>query len=261
MSLRSLLAAGLLLTPALLATAAPPAHLAGPPVKNIVLVHGAWVDGSGWQPVYELLVQHGYNVSVVQEPLTALAADVAATRRVLAQQPGPCLLVAHSYGGSIITEAGTDAHVVGLVYIAAHMPDAGENEADLGKRYPSDLSQSTVAHTTPDGFKYLDPAQFPAYFAADLPRARATFAAHAQVLTAAAVFTTPPAAAAWKTKPSWMLVAGADRIISPQLERWYATRAHCRRTVEVAGASHSVYESHPQEVAALIEEAARTAQP
>lgn len=115
--------------------------------------------------------------------------------------------------------------------------------------------------TTPDGYKYLNPASFPAYFAVDLPRPQAEFEAHAQVLTAGAVFTTPLSAAAWSTKPSWMLVAGADRIINPELERWYAARAHCRRTVEVAGASHSVYESHPTEVAALIEEAARTARP
>ena len=109
-------------------------------VRNIVLVHGAWADGSGWKGVFDILVKDGYNVSIVQEPETSFKEDVAATKRVLAQQDGPCILVAHSYGGAVITEAGTDPSVAGLVYVAAHMPDAGENEADDGKRYPSDLS-------------------------------------------------------------------------------------------------------------------------
>src|SRR3954447_20576023 len=111
-------------------------------VRNIVLVHGAWADGSGWKGVYDILVRHGYNLSVVQEPETSFKEDVAATKRIVAQQDGPCILVGHSYGGAVITEAGNDPAVAGLVYIAAHMPDAGENEADLGKRFPSDLSKS-----------------------------------------------------------------------------------------------------------------------
>ena len=225
------------------------------PVKNVVLVHGAWADGSGWKGVYDILVKDGYNVSIVQEPETSFKEDVAATRRVLAQQDGPCILVAHSYGGSVITEAGNNPVVVGLVYIAAHMPDAGENEADDGKRFPSDLGKSTAIKKTADGFTYLDPAQFHEYFAADLPAERAAFMARSQVLNAAdnfkAVITTP----AWRSKPSWMLVAGADRTINPDLERWYAARANSHK-VEVAGASHSVYVSRPKEVAALIEEAA-----
>jgi pimeloyl-ACP methyl ester carboxylesterase len=225
------------------------------PVKNVVLVHGAWADGSGWKGVYDILVKDGYNVSIVQEPETSFKEDVAATRRVLARQDGPCILVAHSYGGSVITEAGNNPVVVGLVYIAAHMPDAGENEADDGKRFPSDLGKSTAIKKTADGFTYLDPAQFHAYFAADLPAERAAFMARSQVLNAAdnfkAVITTP----AWRSKPSWMLVPGADRTINPDLERWYAARAHSQK-VEVAGASHSVYVSRPKEVAALIEEAA-----
>ncbi|WP_375419213.1 alpha/beta hydrolase [uncultured Hymenobacter sp.] len=252
------LAASAALLLLLLGAAASPAL--APPVKNIVLVHGAWVDGSGWKPVYDILVKDGFTVSVVQEPLTGLADDVAATKRVLAQQTGPCILVGHSYGGAIITEAGNDSHVVGLVYIAAHMPDAGENEGALGKRYPSDVSKDNIIKKTPDGFTYLDPAAYPAYFAADLPREQAEFAARAQMLTAGAVFTSPITTAAWKTKPSWMLVAGADRTINPELERWYATRARSHM-VEVAGASHSVYASRPKEVAALIKEAAQKAQP
>src|SRR5467141_4250450 len=138
------------------------------PVKNIVLVHGAFVDGSGWRPVYDILVRDGYNVSVVQQPLTGLKDDVAAAQRILERQNGPCILVAHSYGGAVITEAGTDPSVVGLVYIAAHMPDAGEKESEDGKRFPSDLAKSGAIKKTPDGFTYIDPAQFHELFAADL---------------------------------------------------------------------------------------------
>ena len=225
------------------------------PVKNVVLVHGAWADGSGWRGVYDILVKDGYNVSVVQEPETSFQDDVAATKRVLALQDGPCILVAHSYGGAVITEAGTDPSVAGLVYIAAHMPDAGENESDAGKRFPSDLSRSNAIKKTADGFTYLDPAQFHEYFSADLPAEQAAFMSRSQVMNKAenfkGVITTP----AWRSKPNSMLVAGSDRVINPDLERWYATRAGSHK-VEVPGASHSVYVSHPKEVAALIEEAA-----
>jgi pimeloyl-ACP methyl ester carboxylesterase len=224
-------------------------------VRNIVLVHGAWADGSGWKGVYDILVKDGYNVSIVQEPETSFKDDVAATKRILAQQDGPCILVAHSYGGAVITEAGTDPSVAGLVYVAAHMPDTGENEADDGKRFPSDLSKSGAIKMTADGFTYLDPTQFQAYFAADLSAEQAAFMARSQVLNFADDFKAAITTAAWRSKPSWMLVAGADRTISPDLERWYATRANSHK-VEVAGASHSVYASRPKEVAALIEEAA-----
>jgi pimeloyl-ACP methyl ester carboxylesterase len=225
-------------------------------VKNIVLVHGAWADGSGWRGVYDNLVRDGFNVIIVQEPETSFKEDVAATKRVLAQQDGPCILVAHSYGGAIITEAGTDPSVAGLVYVAAHMPDAGENEADNGKRFPSDLSKSGAIKKTADGFTYLDPTQFHEYFAADLPAEQAAFMARSQVLNAADNFKAAISTPAWRSKPSWMLVAAKDRTINPDLERWYAKRAHSQ-TVEVAGASHSVYVSHPREVAAAIESAAR----
>jgi pimeloyl-ACP methyl ester carboxylesterase len=224
-------------------------------IRNIVLVHGAWADGSGWKGVYSILLKDGFNVSVVQEPETSFKEDVAATKRVLALQDGPCILVAHSYGGAVITEAGTDPSVVGLVYIAAHMPDAGENESDDGKRFPSDLSKSTAIKKTADGFTYLDPAQFHEFFAADLSAEQAAFMARSQVLNFADDFKAVITTAAWKSKPSWMLVAGADRTINPDLERWYAARAKSH-TVEVAGASHSVYVSRPKEVAALIEDAA-----
>jgi pimeloyl-ACP methyl ester carboxylesterase len=227
----------------------------GARVRNIVLVHGAWADGSGWKGVYEILVKDGYNVSFVQEPETSFKDDVAATKRVLAQQDGQCILVAHSYGGAVITEAGTDPSVAGLVYVAAHMPDAGENEADDGKRFPSDLSKSTAIKKTADGFTYLDPAQFHEYFAADLSGEQAAFMARSQVFNAADNFKAVITAPAWRSKPSWMLVATKDRTINPDLERWYAARAGSHE-VEVSGASHSVYVSRPKEVAALIEEAA-----
>ena len=228
-----------------------------PRIRNVVLVHGAWADGSGWKGVCDILVKDGYNVSIVQEPQTSFKEDVAATKRVLAQQDEPCILVAHSYGGAVITEAGTDPSVAGLVYIAAHIPDAGENEADDGKRFPSDLSKSTAIKKTTDGFTYLDPAQFHEYFAADLSAEQAAFMARSQVLNAADNFKAVITTAAWRSKPSWMLVATKDRTINPDLERWYAERAKSHK-VEVSGASHSVYVSHPREVADVIESAART---
>src|SRR6202166_2342745 len=228
-------------------------------IRNIVLVHGAWADGSGWKGVYDILVKDGYNVSIVQEPETTFQDDVAATKRIIALQDGPCILAAHSYGGAVITEAGSDSSVGGLVYIAAHMRDAGENESDDGKRLPSDLSNSGAIRKTADGFTYLDPEQFHQYFAADLSAEQATFMARSQVLNKADNFKAVITTAAWRSKPSWMLVAGSDRTINPDLERWYATRANSHK-VEVPGASHSVYVSHAKEVAALIEEAASHAQ-
>jgi pimeloyl-ACP methyl ester carboxylesterase len=217
-------------------------------------VHGAFVDGSGWRPVYRLLTRDGFRVTIVQEPLTSLDEDVAAVRRVIALQDGPCVLVGHSYGGTVVTEAGIDPKVASLVYIAAHQPSVGESESANTGRLPA-LGQHPLR--TPDGFLYLDPLRFPIDFAADLPHDQAVFEAKSQQLTAAGVFTTHVSVAAWKTKPSWTLVAGSDRIINPDLERMYARRAHSH-VVEVSGASHSVYESHPKEVAALIEEAAKS---
>jgi pimeloyl-ACP methyl ester carboxylesterase len=228
------------------------------PPKNIVLVHGAWVDASGWKPVYEILTGEGFKVTMVQEPETSFAEDVAATKRVLDLQDGPTLLVGHSYGGSIITEAGVHPNVVGLVYVAAHAPDVGEDEGEVGKKMPSILAKTDGAiKKTPDNFTYLSPEEFPKLFAPDLPREQAEFAARSQVLAAAAVFSTPLTAAAWKTKPTWGIVAENDQIISPDLERWYYARAKSH-TTEIKGASHSVYESHPKEVAAVITEAARS---
>ncbi len=224
-------------------------------VKNIVLVHGAWADASGWRAVYDILTKDGYNVTMVQEPETTFKDDVAATKRILDLQDGPTILVAHSYGGAVITEAGIHPSVVGLVYIAAHMPDAGETESADGKRFPSDLAKSGAIKKTPDGFTYIDPAQFHEYFAADLPAEQAVFMARSQVFNLGDNFSAPITVAAWRTKPSWMLVAGSDRTINPDLERWYATRAGSHK-VEAPGASHCVYISHAKEAAALIEEAA-----
>jgi len=248
----------------LLALAAPATAMAQTagntqPVRNIVLVHGAWVDASGWRPVYDILTKKGFHVTMVQEPLTGFADDVTATKRVLDEQDGPCLLVAHSYGGSVITEAGDDPRVAGLVYVAAHAPDIGEDEAALGKTMPSvTQTQPGAIVRTADGYTYLKPDRFPSDFAADLPAAQAKFEARAQIPTAATVFSTPLTVAAWKSKPSWGIVAADDKIINPDLERFYYQRAGSHTTV-LQGASHSVYESRPKEVAAVIEDAARHA--
>jgi pimeloyl-ACP methyl ester carboxylesterase len=226
-------------------------------VKNIVLVHGAWVDASGWQPVYEILTKDGFNVTMVQEPEISFADDVAATKRILDLQNGPTLLVGHSYGGSIITEAGVHPNVVGLVYVAAHAPDIGEDEGELGKKMPSVLAKTEGAiKKTADNFTYLNPPDFPKLFAPNLPKARSEFMGRSQVLAASKVFNTPLTAAAWKAKPSWGIVAGDDQIINPDLERWYYARANSH-TTEIKGVGHDVFEARPKEVAAVIAEAAR----
>jgi pimeloyl-ACP methyl ester carboxylesterase len=221
-------------------------------VKNIILVHGAFVDGSGWKPVYEILVKAGYHVTVVQEPLTSFMNDIKAIKRVLSAQHGPSILVAHSYAGALITEAGNDPAVAGLVYIAAHAPDSGESEAGNGKLYSP--AYKSIRKGT-DGFDDIDPAQFYADFAADLPRETAEFMSNSQMPVADTVFHTLIQHPAWKVKPSWYMVAQADRIINPDLERMYAKRAKSY-TIEIPGASHSVFESHPKEVADLIMKAA-----
>jgi len=221
-------------------------------VKNIVLVHGAFADGSGWQGVADILGKDGYAVSVVQEPLTSLADDVAATKRVLDLQPGPTLLVGHSYGGVVITEAGNAPSVVGLVYIAAFIPDQGESALGL-------LSQAPAANTdtraTKDDFLYIDPAAFPADFAADLAKPQANFMAHSQAMLAKAAGGAPVTAAAWHQKRSWALIASLDHNLNPDLERTMAKRAGSE-TIEVA-ASHAVYVSKPEDVARFIERAAK----
>ena len=235
---------------ALLSAAVAPAR--AEPVKNVVLVHGAFADGSGWQRVADILGKDGYSVSVVQEPLTSLADDVAATKRVLDLQRGPTLLVGHSYGGVVITEAGNAPNVVGLVYIAAFIPDNGESALGL-------LSQAPAANNdiraTKDDFLYLEPAAFAADFAADVPPAQANFMAHSQAMLAKAAGGAPVTTAAWHQKKSWALVATRDRNINPDLERRMAKRARSE-TIELP-ASHAVYISKPDDVARLIERAAK----
>lgn len=227
------------------------------PVKNIVLVHGAFLDGSGWENVFHLLQDNGFAVTVTQHSLRDFDDDVAIVERAIAQQDGPCILVGHSYGGVIISAAGNHPKVAGLVYIAAHAPDANELRAELVKKFPS-AYQSLIKGE--DGYDFIDPAKFAADFAADLAPEKAAFMAISQVPTADKVFKTVIDKPAWRTKPSWYMVADADRIINPDLERFYAARAKSRKVVEIKGGSHAIYASRPQEVAALIAIAANDAQ-
>lgn len=222
-------------------------------IKNIILVHGAFVDGSGWQPVYDILTKKGYRVTVTQQPLTSFEDDVNAVKRVIQQQTGPCILVGHSYGGAVITVAGNDPKVAGLVYIAAHAPDEGESEADNGKKYPPAYTSLIKGA---DGFDVIDPSKYAADFAGDVPAKQAQFMAISQMPVADKAFHAIIHEPAWKKKPSWYMVAKADRIINPDLERMYAKRANSKVT-EIENGSHAVYVSHPNEVARLIVDASK----
>lgn len=223
-------------------------------IKNIVLVHGAFVDGSGWEGIYNILTKQGYKVSVTPHTLMSYDADVAAVNRIIDQQDGPCILVGHSYGGAIITTAGNNPKVAGLVYIAAHAPDAGESEANNGKTYPPAYKSLIKGN---DGLDYIDPEKFAADFAGGVPKEKAGFMAVSQLPTADSAFHAIIREPAWKTKPVWYMVAKSDRIINPDLERMYAKRANSKKTVEVEGASHCVYITHPREAADLIISAAK----
>ncbi len=227
------------------------------PIRNVVIVHGAFADGSGWRKVSDVLRAKGLHVSIVQQPLTSLDDDVSATRRILALQDGPTILVGHSYGGMVVTAAGDDPKVTGLVYIAAFQPDRGESLAKLADSKPVTGAKPDAIQATNDGFLYLAPPEFSAAFAADLPKAEAAFMAQSQVFAAKAAFTQEAGEPAWKTKPSWALVATQDRSINPDLEREMARRAGS--TVREVKASHAVYLSRPADVAALIVEAAAQA--
>jgi pimeloyl-ACP methyl ester carboxylesterase len=220
---------------------------------TIVLIHGGFVDGSGWEGVYNILKKDGYNVAVVQNPTTSLADDVAFTRRVIAAQPGTSLLVGHSYGGVVITEAGTDAKVAGLVYVAAFAPDKGESVASLIKNPPPGAPVPPILPPQ-DGFLLLDPAQFAASFAADVSEAKASFMADSQVPWGVDALAGEVTVPAWRSKPSWYLVASDDKMIPPPAQRQMSQRAGSTVT-EVPG-SHAVYVSQPQAVASLIERAA-----
>jgi pimeloyl-ACP methyl ester carboxylesterase len=231
--------------------------VAAPPptgITNVVLVHGAFADGSGWEPVANILRKDGYTVAVVQHPETSYDEDVKFTKAVMDRQSGPVVLVGHSYGGAIITEAGNDPKVTALVYIAAFGLDAGESCATIEKQLPP---ATTGIKATDDGYFYIDPVVFHADFAADVPAKKAEFMAESQVLISADSFTHAVTTPAWKTKPSWYMVATADRSINPDQERMMAKRMKAK-TIEVKS-SHVSYISHPEETAKLIEEAAASA--
>jgi pimeloyl-ACP methyl ester carboxylesterase len=221
----------------------------------IALVHGGFVDGSGWEDVYRILKKDGYRVSIVQNPTTSLADDVAATKRVIAEQQGPVILVGHSYGGVVITEAGNDPSVAGLVYIAAFAPDRGESVAALIKDPPPGAPVPPILPPQ-EGFLMLDKGKFAASFAADVEPEKAEFMANSQVPWGVAALNGAVTKPAWAAKPSWYLVATDDHMIPPVAQRAMSKRAGSN-VVEVKG-SHAVYVSQPQAVAELIKEAAKS---
>jgi len=225
-------------------------------IRNIVLVHGGVVDGYGWEKVYRLLRKQGYNVTITQHPTTSLADDVRAVRQVLAAQDGPAVLVGHSYGGAIITEAGTDPTVAALVYIAAFAPDAGESVATLIANPAPGASVPPILPPR-DGFLLLDREKFPASFAADVDPELAAFMAAAQLPWGVDALQGAITQPAWRTRPSWYLVARDDRMIPPPAQRAMAARAGA--TVSESAGSHSVYVSQPEAVVRLIIAAAGAA--
>jgi pimeloyl-ACP methyl ester carboxylesterase len=226
----------------------------GEGVKNVVLVHGGFVDGSGWQGVYDLLKKDGYNVSIVQNPTTSLADDVAVTKRTLAAQSGPAILVGHSYGGVVITEAGNDPKVAGLVYIAAFAPDKGESVSALIQNPPPGAPVPPIMPPQ-DGYLFLDRAKFRESFAADVAPDAAAFMADSQVPWGLEALNGAVTEPAWRTKPSWYLVSTEDRMIPPDAQRAMSRRAGS--TVVEAKGSHAVYVSQPQVVAAIVTKAAQ----
>src|SRR6266487_623976 len=223
-------------------------------MNNIVLVHGGFVDGSGWESVYQILKEDGYNVSIVQNPTISLEDDVAVTRRILAAQDGPAILVGHSYGGAVITEAGNDPKVVGLVYITAFAPDKGESVATLIKDPPPGAPVPPILPPQ-DGYLFLDRAKFPASFAADVDAEKAAFMADSQVPWGVEALSGTISQAAWRTSPSWYLVVTDDKMIPPPAQHFMSKRAGST-IVEVAG-SHAIYVSQPNAVATLIKSASK----
>jgi pimeloyl-ACP methyl ester carboxylesterase len=223
-------------------------------VRNVVLVHGAFVDGSGWEGVYQALKRDGYTVAIVQNPTTSLADDVAATKRVITAQDGPVILVGHSYGGAVITEAGNDPKVVRLVYVAAFAPDRGESVATLIKDPPPGAPVPPILPPQ-DGYLLLDRAKFPASFAGDVSAEKAAFMGDSQVPWGVDALSGTIGEPAWKTRPSWYLITTEDKMIPPDAQRFMSRRAGST-IVEVAG-SHAVYVSQPQAVASLIKTAAQ----
>jgi pimeloyl-ACP methyl ester carboxylesterase len=228
-----------------------------PAAKDIVIVHGALVDAAGWRAVYDILSKDGFNVTIVQEPLTGLAEDIEATKRALDQQSGPVVLVGHSYAGDVITEAGMDAKVSALVYVAALQPDAGEAGGQLMSKFaaPNDAMRAAANRSTQDRFFFVPPAKFHETYAADVPAADAQFFARSQQQLAEKALAAPVSAAAWRAKPSYAILTTQDRIINPELQRWMYQRSGAKIT-EVK-ASHAVFVSQPEAVARVIEDAAK----
>jgi len=224
-------------------------------MNKIVLVHGGFVDGSGWEGVYRRLTKDGCNVSIVQNPTLSLADDVAVTKRTLASQDEPAILVGHSYGGAVITEAGNDPKVAGLVYITAFAPDKGESVATLIKDPPPGAPVPPILPPQ-DGYLFLDRAKFPASFAADVDAEKAAFMADSQVPWGVEALSGKISEPAWKAKPSWYLIATDDKMIPPDAQRSMSKRAGST-VVEVKG-SHAIYVSQPEAVASLIEQAAKS---
>jgi pimeloyl-ACP methyl ester carboxylesterase len=220
--------------------------------RTVVLVHGGFVDGSGWEGVYKILRKDGYTVSIVQNPTISLADDVAATKRIIATQNGPVILVGHSYGGAVITEAGNDPKVAGLVYITAFAPDKGESVSTLIKDPPPGAPVPPILPPQ-EGYLFLDKEKFPASFAADVDYERAAFMADSQVPWGVDALSGTISEPAWKTKPSWYLIATDDKMIPPPAQHFMSKRAGST-VVEVAG-SHAIYVSQPNAVAAIIEKA------
>ena len=225
----------------------------GESARNIVLVHGGFVDGSGWQGVYDTLRKKGYNVAIVQNPTISLADDVAITQRIIAAQDGPVILVGHSYGGVVITEAGNNPAVDALVYIAAFAPDKGESVQSLIQNPPPGAPVPPILPPQ-DGFLFLDRTKFAASFAADVKPETAAFMADSQVPWGVEALSGAVTEPAWRAKPSWYLVSTEDRMIPPDAQRSMAKRAGSE-VVEIKG-SHAVYVSQPEAVADLIERAA-----
>ena len=224
--------------------------------RNIVLVHGGFVDGSGWESVYNILRKDGYNVAIVQNSTISLAGDVAAAKLVIQAQNGPVILVGHSYGGAVITEAGNDPQVVGLVYIAAFAPDKGESVNSLIKDPPPDAPVPPILPPQ-DGYLFLDKSKFHASFAADVDEDKAAFMADSQVPWGVEALAGEISEPAWKSKSSWYLLATEDRMIPPPAQRMMSQRAGS--TVVEANGSHAIYVSQPNAVAALIKQAAQGA--
>jgi pimeloyl-ACP methyl ester carboxylesterase len=225
----------------------------GQRVDNVVLVHGGFVDGSGWQAVYSLLKKDGYNVSIVQNPTLSLEGDAEATRQIIDAQDGPVVLVGHSYGGAVITQAGNNDNVAALVYIAAFAPDNGESVNTLIANPPPGAPVPPILPPK-DGFLFLDREKFAASFAGDVPAEQAAFMADSQVPWGVGALSGSITEAAWRTKPSWYLVTTEDRMIPPPAQRAMSERAGSA-VVEAAG-SHAIYVSQPAAVVALIEQAA-----